>query len=88
MSSLSISRCSCGQVVNQHVAIIPGATTRVAEEAGQIAQVAVPMERWSVLKHTQAMPTDTYGIMEFQGGGHVNKAMVRRHFLSFFPSFL
>ncbi|XP_045545701.1 transient receptor potential cation channel subfamily M member 1-like isoform X1 [Salmo salar] len=72
------NRCSCGQVVNQHVAIIPGATTRVAEEAGQIAQVAVPMERWSVLKHTQAMPTDTYGIMEFQGGGHVNKAMYIR----------
>uniref|UniRef100_A0A674B8K8 Transient receptor potential cation channel, subfamily M, member 1a n=1 Tax=Salmo trutta TaxID=8032 RepID=A0A674B8K8_SALTR len=72
------NRCSCGQVVNQHVAIIPGATTRAAEEAGQIAQVAVPMERWSVLKHTQAMPTDTYGIMEFQGGGHVNKAMYIR----------
>eukprot|EP00063_Salmo_salar_P057301 XP_014032136.1 PREDICTED: transient receptor potential cation channel subfamily M member 1-like isoform X1 [Salmo salar] len=36
------------------------------------------MERWSVLKHTQAMPTDTYGIMEFQGGGHVNKAMYIR----------
>ncbi|XP_031668615.1 transient receptor potential cation channel subfamily M member 1 [Oncorhynchus kisutch] len=36
------------------------------------------MERWSVLKHTQATPTDTYGIMEFQGGGHVNKAMYIR----------
>uniref|UniRef100_A0A674AIR8 Transient receptor potential cation channel, subfamily M, member 1a n=1 Tax=Salmo trutta TaxID=8032 RepID=A0A674AIR8_SALTR len=68
----------CGQVVNQHVAILPGATTRAAEDAGQIAQVAVPMERWSVLKHTQATPTDTYGIMEFQGGGHVNKAMYIR----------
>uniref|UniRef100_A0A8K9URF4 Transient receptor potential cation channel, subfamily M, member 1a n=1 Tax=Oncorhynchus mykiss TaxID=8022 RepID=A0A8K9URF4_ONCMY len=79
MSSLSTSRCSCGQVVNQHVAIIPGATTRAAEEAGQIGQgAAVPMERWSVLKHTQATPTDTYGIMEFQGGGHVNKAMYIR----------
>uniref|UniRef100_A0A674AGT6 Transient receptor potential cation channel, subfamily M, member 1a n=1 Tax=Salmo trutta TaxID=8032 RepID=A0A674AGT6_SALTR len=72
------SVCSCGQVVNQHVAILPGATTRAAEDAGQIAQVAVPMERWSVLKHTQATPTDTYGIMEFQGGGHVNKAMYIR----------
>uniref|UniRef100_A0A8C7MP29 Transient receptor potential cation channel, subfamily M, member 1a n=1 Tax=Oncorhynchus kisutch TaxID=8019 RepID=A0A8C7MP29_ONCKI len=72
------SQCSCGQVVNQHVAIIPGATTRAAEEAGQIGQGAVPMERWSVLKHTQATPTDTYGIMEFQGGGHVNKAMYIR----------
>ncbi|KAM9423897.1 transient receptor potential cation channel subfamily M member 1-like isoform 2-T2 [Salvelinus alpinus] len=36
------------------------------------------MERWSVLKHTQATPTDTYGTMEFQGGGHVNKAMYIR----------
>ncbi|CAB1338835.1 unnamed protein product, partial [Coregonus sp. 'balchen'] len=51
---------------------------RAAEEAGQIAQVAAPKERWSVLKHTQATPTDAYGIMELQGGGHVNKAMYIR----------
>uniref|UniRef100_A0A673NAI8 Transient receptor potential cation channel subfamily M member 1-like n=1 Tax=Sinocyclocheilus rhinocerous TaxID=307959 RepID=A0A673NAI8_9TELE len=28
--------------------------------------------------HTQATPTDAYGIIEFQGGGHVNKAMYIR----------
>ncbi|XP_033847678.2 transient receptor potential cation channel subfamily M member 1-like [Periophthalmus magnuspinnatus] len=37
-----------------------------------------PGERWSALKHTQAMPTDAYGVVEFQGGGHVNKAMYIR----------
>uniref|UniRef100_A0A3B5A7H8 TRPM SLOG domain-containing protein n=1 Tax=Stegastes partitus TaxID=144197 RepID=A0A3B5A7H8_9TELE len=30
------------------------------------------------LKHTQTSPTDAYGILEFQGGGHVNKAMYIR----------
>lgn len=34
-------------------------------------------EKWSVSKHTQAYPTDAYGNLEFQGGGHSNKAMVR-----------
>lgn len=33
-------------------------------------------EKWSVLRHTQASPTDAYGLVEFQGGGQVNKAAV------------
>lgn len=33
-------------------------------------------EKWSVLKHSQASPTDAYGLIEFQGGGQVNKATV------------
>lgn len=35
-------------------------------------------EKWSVSKHTQAYPTDAYGNLEFQGGGHSNKAMYIR----------
>ncbi|KAH0619813.1 hypothetical protein JD844_014111 [Phrynosoma platyrhinos] len=32
-------------------------------------------EKWSVSKHTHALPTDAYGNLEFQGGGHTNKSM-------------
>uniref|UniRef100_A0A671MUH1 Transient receptor potential cation channel, subfamily M, member 1a n=1 Tax=Sinocyclocheilus anshuiensis TaxID=1608454 RepID=A0A671MUH1_9TELE len=70
-------RCCCGQLVNQHVAILPGSTNKSAEE-GQGVQTEPPQEKWSFAKHTQATPTDTYGIIEFQGGGHVNKAMYIR----------
>ncbi|KAK7919223.1 hypothetical protein WMY93_010507 [Mugilogobius chulae] len=42
------------------------------------APEVLPGERWSAIKHTQATPTDTYGVVEFQGGGHVNKAMYIR----------
>uniref|UniRef100_A0A8C2G611 Transient receptor potential cation channel, subfamily M, member 1a n=1 Tax=Cyprinus carpio TaxID=7962 RepID=A0A8C2G611_CYPCA len=69
--------CCCGQLVNQHVAILPGSTNKSAEE-GQGVQTEPPQEKWSVAKHTQATPTDAYGIIEFQGGGHVNKAMYIR----------
>uniref|UniRef100_A0A6Q2ZPZ1 Transient receptor potential cation channel, subfamily M, member 1a n=1 Tax=Esox lucius TaxID=8010 RepID=A0A6Q2ZPZ1_ESOLU len=72
------NRCCCGQAVNQHVAVLPGATTRAAEEAGQKGLVEGSKERWSVLKHTQASATDAYGVIEFQGGGQVNKAMYIR----------
>ncbi|XP_064192413.1 transient receptor potential cation channel subfamily M member 1a [Anguilla rostrata] len=73
------NRCSCGQLVNQHVAILPGFTTnKSSEESNQIVQTDAPPEKWSVVKHTQASPTDAYGIVEFQGGGHVNKAMYIR----------
>lgn len=68
-------RCSCGQLVNQHVAIPPGFTNKSADEV-QGVQNEPSQEKWSAVKHTQAMPTDAYGIIEFQGGGHVNKAMV------------
>lgn len=68
-------RCCCGQLVAQHATILP----RAKEEGSPLVQIEVqPAERWSVLKHTQATPTDAYGIIEFQGGGHVNKAMVRK----------
>ncbi|KAI2662690.1 Transient receptor potential cation channel subfamily M member 1 [Labeo rohita] len=71
------NKCCCGQLVNQHVAILPGSTIKGAEE-GQGVQTEPPQEKWSVAKHTQATPTDAYGIIEFQGGGHVNKAMYIR----------
>uniref|UniRef100_A0A669DQ92 Transient receptor potential cation channel, subfamily M, member 1a n=1 Tax=Oreochromis niloticus TaxID=8128 RepID=A0A669DQ92_ORENI len=68
-------RCSCGQLVAQHTAIPLGAK----EDGAPLVQLEVqPTERWSALKHTQVSPTDAYGVLEFQGGGHVNKAMYIR----------
>lgn len=61
--------------MNQHVAILPGFSNKSADEV-QGVQNDPFQEKWSVAKHTQAAPTDAYGIIEFQGGGHVNKAMV------------
>ncbi|XP_008400927.1 transient receptor potential cation channel subfamily M member 1-like isoform X2 [Poecilia reticulata] len=73
--SRDASRCSCGQLVAQHPPIPAGAV----EETGQLVQLDVqPAERWSILKHTQTFSTDAYGVLEFQGGGHVNKAMYIR----------
>ncbi|KAG9267203.1 transient receptor potential cation channel subfamily M member 1-like [Astyanax mexicanus] len=73
-SSKDPSKCSCGQLVTQHAPIPPSATSKGGEE-GQSEPAA---ERWSVLKHTQLLPTDAYGTIEFQGGGHANKAMYIR----------
>ncbi|KAJ8417288.1 hypothetical protein AAFF_G00285150 [Aldrovandia affinis] len=71
--------CSCGHVVTQHPAIPSAASTnKGAEDGAQIVPADVPQERWSVLKHTRASPTDTYGVIEFGGGGHINKAMYIR----------
>lgn len=68
-------RCSCGQLVTQHSSITAGAK----EEEAPLVQLEVqPAERWSALKHTKTFPTDGYGVIEFQGGGHVNKAMVQK----------
>ncbi|XP_044056536.1 transient receptor potential cation channel subfamily M member 1-like isoform X2 [Siniperca chuatsi] len=73
--SKDTSRCSCGQLVTQHTSVPLGAR----EEGAPLVQLEVqPAERWSPLKHTQTSPTDAYGVIEFQGGGHVNKAMYIR----------
>ncbi|CAL8243612.1 unnamed protein product [Lota lota] len=75
--SKDATRCSCGQLVSQHVALPSGAPAK--EEANPLVQVAdVPPEHWSVAKHTQVSPTDSYGSLEFKGGGHANKAMYIR----------
>lgn len=62
-------------MVTQHTTIPLGAK----EQGAPLVQLEVqPAERWNPLKHTQMSPTDAYGVLEFQGGGHVNKAMVQR----------
>lgn len=68
-------RCACGQLTTQHVAIPPGANS--VEEAIQLVQIDTPKDKWSLIKHTRTYPTDAFGVIEFQGGGFINKAMVR-----------
>uniref|UniRef100_A0A8C4KL75 Transient receptor potential cation channel subfamily M member 3 n=1 Tax=Dromaius novaehollandiae TaxID=8790 RepID=A0A8C4KL75_DRONO len=70
-----ISRCCCGQLINQHIPPPPSITNKNGEET---KQVEAQPEKWSVGKHTQPYPTDAYGNLEFQGGGHTNKAMYIR----------
>uniref|UniRef100_UPI0037E8BFB7 transient receptor potential cation channel subfamily M member 1-like n=1 Tax=Semicossyphus pulcher TaxID=241346 RepID=UPI0037E8BFB7 len=73
--SKDTSRCSCGQLLTQHSGILPG----TKEEGAPLVQLETqPTERWSPLKHTQTTPTDAYGVIEFQGGGLINKAMYIR----------
>uniref|UniRef100_A0A3Q1AP36 Transient receptor potential cation channel, subfamily M, member 1b n=1 Tax=Amphiprion ocellaris TaxID=80972 RepID=A0A3Q1AP36_AMPOC len=69
-------QCACGQLTTQHVAIPPGANS--LEEAHQLVQIDTPKDKWSVIKHTRTYPTDSFGIIEFQGGGFINKAMYIR----------
>ncbi|XP_010636524.1 transient receptor potential cation channel subfamily M member 1 isoform X2 [Fukomys damarensis] len=70
------NRCCCGQLINQHIRPLPSVTP--SKNGEESKQVEMQPEKWSVSKHTQSYPTDTYGILEFQGGGYFNKAMYIR----------
>ncbi|KAF4095252.1 hypothetical protein G5714_024330 [Onychostoma macrolepis] len=70
------TRCACGYLVTQHTATAAGANK--PSEENQLVQVDPPQEKWLVVKHTQNVPTDAYGTIEFQGGGFINKAMYIR----------
>uniref|UniRef100_A0A3B4ZAJ9 Transient receptor potential cation channel, subfamily M, member 1b n=4 Tax=Seriola TaxID=8160 RepID=A0A3B4ZAJ9_SERLL len=70
------TRCACGQLTTQHAAIPPGANS--VEETNQLVQIDTPKDKWTVIKYTRTYPTDAFGIIEFQGGGFVNKAMYIR----------
>ncbi|CAJ1049981.1 transient receptor potential cation channel subfamily M member 1-like [Xyrichtys novacula] len=73
--SKDTSRCSCGQLVAQHSPVPQGPK----EDGAPLVQLETqPTERWTALKHTQTSSTDAYGVIEFQGGGLVNKAMYIR----------
>uniref|UniRef100_A0A8B9DLR0 Transient receptor potential cation channel subfamily M member 3 n=1 Tax=Anser cygnoides TaxID=8845 RepID=A0A8B9DLR0_ANSCY len=75
-NSKDISRCCCGQLINQHIPPPPSITANKNGE--ETKQVEAQPEKWSVSKHTHTYPTDAYGNLEFQGGGHSNKAMYIR----------
>lgn len=68
-------RCCCGQLTNQHIPPLPSVTSGGNGEENR--EVETQPEKWSVGNHTQSYPTDSYGTLEFQGGGYCNKAMVR-----------
>uniref|UniRef100_A0A2K6GU06 Transient receptor potential cation channel subfamily M member 1 n=1 Tax=Propithecus coquereli TaxID=379532 RepID=A0A2K6GU06_PROCO len=70
------NRCCCGQFTNQHIPPLPSLTPSKNGEENK--QADAQPEKWSVTKHTQSYPTDSYGILEFQGGGYSNKAMYIR----------
>ncbi|TKS73472.1 Transient receptor potential cation channel subfamily M member 1 [Collichthys lucidus] len=70
------TKCACGQLTAQHVAIPPGANS--VEETQQLVQIDTLKDKWNVIKHTRTYPTDAFGLIEFQGGGFINKAMYIR----------
>ncbi|XP_033022778.1 transient receptor potential cation channel subfamily M member 1 isoform X5 [Lacerta agilis] len=76
-NSKDATRCCCGQLLTQHIPIPPSITANKNEEEAT-KQVDTQPEKWFVSKHTQALPTDAYGNLEFQGGGHTNKSMYIR----------
>ncbi|XP_066967422.1 transient receptor potential cation channel trpm isoform X5 [Macrobrachium rosenbergii] len=65
-SSKDNARCCCGQLWQCHRDGSP-ATLRHGEEL-----------HWSPSRHTQLLPTDAYGTLEFQGGAHATKAQYVR----------
>ncbi|XP_012588118.1 PREDICTED: transient receptor potential cation channel subfamily M member 1 [Condylura cristata] len=69
------NRCCCGQFTNQHIPPLASVTASKNEEN---EQVETQPEKWTAGKHTQSCPTDSYGVLEFQGGGYSNKAMYIR----------
>ncbi|XP_039627305.1 transient receptor potential cation channel subfamily M member 1a [Polypterus senegalus] len=73
------NRCHCGHLIGQHSSFLLSVSShKSGEENNQLVQPETPAEKWSITKHTRTLPTDAYGIVEFQGGGHSNKALYIR----------
>ncbi|XP_072236357.1 transient receptor potential cation channel subfamily M member 7 isoform X1 [Leuresthes tenuis] len=69
-------RCCCGRLVRQHVGFTASLATKYSDmKLGENPTVPMPeLEKWSVEKHTEASPTDAYGVINFQGGSHSYRA--------------
>uniref|UniRef100_A0A8D3D1F1 Transient receptor potential cation channel, subfamily M, member 7 n=1 Tax=Scophthalmus maximus TaxID=52904 RepID=A0A8D3D1F1_SCOMX len=68
--------CCCGRLVRQHVGFTASLATKYSDvKLGENPSLSLPeLEEWSVEKHTEASPTDTYGVINFQGGSHSYRA--------------
>ncbi|XP_056091179.1 transient receptor potential cation channel subfamily M member 3 isoform X1 [Rhinichthys klamathensis goyatoka] len=71
-------RCCCGRLIGQHVGLPPSISSNQNEKSDRVPKNDSLSEKWSISKHTQLSPTDAFGTIEFQGGGHSNKAMYVR----------
>ncbi|XP_026028246.1 transient receptor potential cation channel subfamily M member 7 isoform X2 [Astatotilapia calliptera] len=69
-------RCCCGRLVRQHAGFTASLATKYSDvKLGESSNVPMPeLEEWSVEKHTEARPTDAYGVINFQGGSHSYRA--------------
>ncbi|XP_010119712.1 PREDICTED: transient receptor potential cation channel subfamily M member 3-like, partial [Chlamydotis macqueenii] len=71
-----LERCCCGRLIGQHVGLTPSISVIQNEKnESRLTRNDIQSEKWSISKHTQLSPTDAFGTIEFQGGGHSNKAM-------------
>lgn len=76
-SSVVSCRCCCGRLVRQHAGFTASLATKYSDvKLGKNSSLPNP-EEWSVEKHTEASPTDAYGVINFQGGSHSYKAKVK-----------
>ncbi|XP_047218612.1 transient receptor potential cation channel subfamily M member 7 isoform X2 [Girardinichthys multiradiatus] len=67
-------RCCCGRLVRQHAGFTASLATKYSDvKLGENSNLSDP-EEWSVEKHTEASPTDAYGVINFQGGSHSYRA--------------
>ncbi|XP_076855123.1 transient receptor potential cation channel subfamily M member 3 isoform X3 [Brachyhypopomus gauderio] len=71
-------RCCCGRLIGQHVGLPPSISSNQNDKTERVSKSDSLSEKWSISKHTQLSPTDAFGTIEFQGGGHSNKAMYVR----------
>ncbi|MEQ2200287.1 Transient receptor putative cation channel subfamily M member 7, partial [Xenoophorus captivus] len=67
-------RCCCGRLVRQHAGFTASLATKYSDvKLGENSNLP-DTEEWSVEKHTEASPTDAYGVINFQGGSHSYRA--------------
>ncbi|XP_028258649.1 transient receptor potential cation channel subfamily M member 7 isoform X3 [Parambassis ranga] len=73
-------RCCCGRLVRQHVGFTASLATKYSDvKLGENPNLSMPeLEEWSVEKHTEASPTDAYGVINFQRGSHSYRAKYAR----------
>uniref|UniRef100_A0AAQ4P9F9 non-specific serine/threonine protein kinase n=1 Tax=Gasterosteus aculeatus aculeatus TaxID=481459 RepID=A0AAQ4P9F9_GASAC len=69
-------RCCCGRLVRQHVGFTASLATKYSDvTSGDNSNLSMPeLEEWSVEQHTEASPSDAYGVINFQGGSHSYRA--------------
>ncbi|GMR39815.1 hypothetical protein PMAYCL1PPCAC_10010, partial [Pristionchus mayeri] len=69
-----LNKCGCGRTVEQHSREATQLLGRIEEDSDP----TVPRTRWSIKKHTAAVPTDAFGTIQFENVGVYSQANYAR----------
>ncbi|GMT24127.1 hypothetical protein PFISCL1PPCAC_15424 [Pristionchus fissidentatus] len=73
------NKCGCGRTLDQHSSRTTTENVMTSIHSNDsLPSSSINRQRWAIRKNTLQLPTDAYGTIHFEGGGHATEARYTR----------